>query len=575
MDRKIIYSSFWLRHSKECTGFGDLKYNKPWHKITNWFCIRSYLKSLENSALIFGLLPQAKSVCKKLKTHFTYDCFRQVCSLAAVLKYNNFPREILIVGDGFGFLSCLCNRIFTDSRIVLVDIPEILEIQKKVVSAEFYTPDRIDEINGNFDVIINISSMQEMTVKMVDEYFRLFRRVISQDGLFYCCNRVKKKLYDGEVLEFFKYPWKKNDKILIDEEPSFYKYSYYCLPPFKRSFDGAMWHRLTKLEKLNEKKEWFNSKKTEKIDSAHIPRSSAAGITIAGMKPYLDTPMLCIGEFRRLHLPYIDMGARLGLGTVWMGRHWPENKPYAKPNLSEIENYLINAFKYIGNDKGLVTLDTAASYGLSEERIGEFLEARPDLKSRAFIATKWGEEMPTKLGERGKTDFSVDHLRLSVERSIKRLKNNKINLLYIHSASLDVLRDEAVKNAMTEMKENKTHKIQYIGATISKEETLEQAVNEGSINWLDSIQIPIGLYTVRDDLVQSIYEKGIAIVLNSVVRKGPNQDPGKIFERLFQDERLAMILTGTRNHLLDTIGYLHKYYAQKKENNFLGNVYGN
>jgi len=44
-----------------------------------------------------------------------------------------------------------------------------------------------------------------------------------------------------------------------------------------------------------------NILRDEPWDSAHR-RSSAAGINAAGMKPSLDTPMLCIGELRRLHL---------------------------------------------------------------------------------------------------------------------------------------------------------------------------------------------------------------------------------------------------------------------------------
>lgn len=244
MEKSIIYSSFWLRHSKECNQFGDLRYSRPWHRVVDWLCIRSHLKILGNPVAISRLLPEAEKVCKKLKTHITSGCFRQVCSLAAILEHVYFAHSILIVGDGYGFMSCLCKRIFPKAKIVLIDIPEILKFQQKVISAEFYTIDKIDEIKGNFDIIINISSMQEMTVEMIDEYFKLFRRVALRGGLFYCCNRVKKELYGSEVIEFFKYPWKDDYKILLDEVPKFYDYYYSFFPPFKRHFDGAMWHRL-------------------------------------------------------------------------------------------------------------------------------------------------------------------------------------------------------------------------------------------------------------------------------------------------------------------------------------------
>lgn len=195
-------------------------------------------------------MPKAKIVCKRLGTYFSYDCFRQVCSLALILKYKSCLERILIVGDGYGFLACLCKELFPSSRIVLIDIPEILKFQRKVISsAEFYTPDKINDIQGKFDIIINIASMQEMTNEMIEQYFVLFRRTIASKGFFYCCNRVEKKLCGGEVTNIFKYPWHKNDRVVVNEEPDFYKYFFQWKPPFKKYFDGRMWQRLVKLER--------------------------------------------------------------------------------------------------------------------------------------------------------------------------------------------------------------------------------------------------------------------------------------------------------------------------------------
>jgi len=166
-----IYSSFWEKYSKRGDGFGDLKYQKPWHRIANWLTIRSYLKTIKNAPRVRALLLLTKKVCKEMNTHLTYDCFRQVCALAVILKHTHRLDRVLIIGDGFGFLACLIKRVFINCEIIFVDIPETLEIQKKYawseVKAKFYTSDQIDQIQGNFDLAINISSMQEMTKDMI------------------------------------------------------------------------------------------------------------------------------------------------------------------------------------------------------------------------------------------------------------------------------------------------------------------------------------------------------------------------------------------------------------------------
>jgi len=234
MKRDIIYSPYWKEHSK--LDFTNLKYNKIWYVIDR-LCIKSYLKRIKNVRRVNALLPLAKKVCGEMNTYLSYSFFRQVCALALILKYTKI-HSALIIGDGYGFLSCLIKKVFPDSRIVLVDIPEILKIQKKYAKAEFYTPDQIDKIQGEFDLAINICSMQEMTKEMIALYFKLIRRT---SKLFYCCNRLRKE-YKGEIVRFHDYPWEK--EIIYEEgEPDFYGYSYSWKPPFKRYID-RMWHRL-------------------------------------------------------------------------------------------------------------------------------------------------------------------------------------------------------------------------------------------------------------------------------------------------------------------------------------------
>ena len=91
--------------------------------------------------------------------------------------------------------------------------------------------------------------MQEMNHDIVSRYFDYIREYATEDNMFYCCNRVYKKLPGGEELSFFKYPWCDRDIHYIDEEPKFYKYYFSGRYPFLNYYDGKMHHRLTRMKR--------------------------------------------------------------------------------------------------------------------------------------------------------------------------------------------------------------------------------------------------------------------------------------------------------------------------------------
>ena len=72
-------------------------------------------------------------------------------------------------------------------------------------------------------------------------------------------------------------------------------------------------------------------------------------------------------------------------------------------------------------------LDTAASYGdgESERRIGEVLKRRGGLPEGVVLATKADRDLRTG-------DFSGDQMRRSVERSLKLLGLDRLQLCYLH-----------------------------------------------------------------------------------------------------------------------------------------------
>ena len=93
-------------------------------------------------------------------------------------------------------------------------------------------------------------------------------------------------------------------------------------------------------------------------------------------------------------------------------------------------------------DAGLNVVDTAECYDNSEELIGAALGAR---RKDCLIFTKCGHA-----GGWSRSDWRVAPLLASIERSLKRLRTDRVDLIQLHSCGLDVLkRGEAIKALQT------------------------------------------------------------------------------------------------------------------------------
>ncbi len=117
----------------------------------------------------------------------------------------------------------------------------------------------------------------------------------------------------------------------------------------------------------------------------------------------------------------------LGLGTVKIGRNEQVKYPgtFTIPDDAAVRNLLAQA-----RELGVNLLDTAPAYGTSEERLGQLLTRRQDW----VIVTKTGEEFVNGASH---FDFSAAHTRMSVERSLRRLRTDYLDLVLIHSDGND------------------------------------------------------------------------------------------------------------------------------------------
>ena len=123
------------------------------------------------------------------------------------------------------------------------------------------------------------------------------------------------------------------------------------------------------------------------------------------------------------------MISAVGFGTVKLGRNEQVKYPtlFKIPDDSEALHLLTQA-----RDLGINLLDTAPAYGTSEERLGKLLRGQRD---QWIICSKVGEEF-----ENGQSrfDFTPEHIRFSIERSLKRLNTDCVDMVLVHSDGNDV-----------------------------------------------------------------------------------------------------------------------------------------
>lgn len=119
----------------------------------------------------------------------------------------------------------------------------------------------------------------------------------------------------------------------------------------------------------------------------------------------------------------------LGLGTVKLGRDQGVKYPtgFTIPDDRTALNLLAQA-----QDLGINLIDTAPAYGTSEERLGPLLQGRRD---QWVICSKVGEEFNS--GD-SHYDFSPEHVRFSVGRSLQRLETDVIDIVLVHSDGNDM-----------------------------------------------------------------------------------------------------------------------------------------
>ena len=168
-------------------------------------------------------------------------------------------------------------------------------------------------------------------------------------------------------------------------------------------------------------------------------------------------------------------------------------------------------------DNGINFLDTAACYGLSEEQVGKAVSHRRD---EFFLATKAGHYLPRNEGE----DWTAEVILESIDRSLQRMKTDHVDLLQLHSCTVEVLERGEVIEALKKVRDaGKTRFIGYSGDN----ENAEWAVRSGEF---DTLQTSFNLVDqkARTTLLPEAEAKGMGIIIKRPIGNavwGAAQDP--------------------------------------------------
>ncbi len=168
---------------------------------------------------------------------------------------------------------------------------------------------------------------------------------------------------------------------------------------------------------------------------------------------------------------------------------------------------------------GINFLDTAQLYGplTNEELVGRAIKGRRD---EYVIATKFARRMddavPGEMSTIGPLDGSPDHVRRTIDGSLKRLGTDRVDLFYQHRVDPRVPIEETV-GAMAELVQQ--GKILHIGLSEAAPETIRRA---HAVHPITALQTEYSLWS-RDpeaEVLPTCRELGIGFVPYSPLGRG-------------------------------------------------------
>jgi aryl-alcohol dehydrogenase-like predicted oxidoreductase len=155
-------------------------------------------------------------------------------------------------------------------------------------------------------------------------------------------------------------------------------------------------------------------------------------------------------------------------------------------------------------------IDTARAYGASEQVIGAALHTRRD---EFILATK-----PAGIEEQGLTDAELRaEVKASIAESLRALRTDRIDLLQIHSAPVEVIRSGRILQVMLEAQQ--AGQVRYIGASTYGEAAALAVLEDGRY---DVLQVAYNLAdrSLEERVLPLARQVNVGIIVRSVLLRG-------------------------------------------------------
>lgn len=247
-------------------------------------------------------------------------------------------------------------------------------------------------------------------------------------------------------------------------------------------------------------------------------------------------------DYRQLGNTDIQLSP-IGFGAFKIGRNEKTKYPtaYDLPTLEQVDSLLNSVL-----DMGINHIDTAPAYGLSEERIGKTIAHRRD---EYILSSKIGEVFKDS---KSSYHFDAQHVRLSVEASLRKLKTDRLDMLLIH-APLDDVALQQLTDCIPTMQALKTRgDVRLIGLSGKTTRGFELAMQ-----WSDVLMIE---YNTQDkqheETIKKAHQKGIGILCKKGLDSG-HLPPLDAIQFVLKNQAITNIVIGGLNieHLKNNLRY--------------------
>lgn len=178
-------------------------------------------------------------------------------------------------------------------------------------------------------------------------------------------------------------------------------------------------------------------------------------------------------------------------------------------------------------DSGINFFDTARMYGESEKIMGK---AFKDRREKVVIATKCRHLLDGEgnLPPDSKLEGMIEQ---SLWESLDALQTDYVDIFMLHQANIKILENEMIASVFSKLK--KQGLCRAIGVSTYSVDETKKAIESGCWNM---IQLPYNMMDQRQgDLFEEAYQKGVGIVVRSVLLKGLLSNKGKNLHAALKD----------------------------------------